>query len=75
MICTEFKTEDPFKLVMDVSHWEEVQSQNTHFELYKRAFHVYSEVKRVHKFADLCHDASVEEDQKAVELGKLITAS
>ena len=74
-IASEFKSEDPWKLVVDVPHWDEVQKKNASYELYKRAFHVFSEAKRVHQFADLCADASVAEEEKVVQLGKWMTES
>lgn len=74
-ISREFGVEDPWKLVLDVPHWNEVQKRNASFELYKRAFHVFSEAKRVHQFADLCADTNVPEEEKVVQLGKWMTES
>jgi galactokinase len=74
-IMTEFKTEDPFKLVSNVSHVNEVKSKNASFELYKRAFHVLSEAKRVLDFKDTCNDETLDEETKVTKLGELMTQS
>ena len=74
-IANEFKADDPWQLVIDVPHWNEVQQKNASFELYKRAFHVFSEAKRVHQFADLCADTDTPEEEKVVQLGKWMTES
>lgn len=65
-IKREFKVEEPFLLVKDIPHVNEVESQNASFELYKRAYHVLTEAKRVHDFAALCGDESVKEEDKVV---------
>lgn len=55
-ISTEFNVEDPFLLVANVSHVNEVKSRNASFELYKRAHHVLTEAKRVLDFKATCND-------------------
>jgi hypothetical protein len=55
---------DPFDLVGDVPHILEVKSQNASFELYKRAFHVLSEAKRVLDFKSTCENENLGEEEK-----------
>jgi hypothetical protein len=47
MITKDFNIEDPFDLVRDIPHIEEVQKKNASFHLYRRAYHVLTEAKRV----------------------------
>lgn len=68
-ISAEFNTEDPFKLVANVGHVNEVKAKNASFELYKRAYHVLSEAKRVLDFKATCNDESLDEETKVVRLG------
>jgi len=74
-ISKEFSVEDPFDLVGDVPHISEVKNRNASFELYKRAFHVLTEAKRVLDYRDLCNDETVPEAEKVVKLGRLMTES
>ena len=37
-IQDEFKVEDPFKIVIDISHYKQVMIQNESFPLFKRAY-------------------------------------
>lgn len=48
----------------DVPYLNEVEAKNKDFELYKRAFHVLSEAKRVVDFREVCNDAELNEDTK-----------
>ena len=68
-------TENPFKLVEDVSHINEVESQNTHFYLFERAKHVFGEASRVHQFRAICESTELEEDTKVTKLGNLMNES
>ena len=67
--------EDPFEIVSEVPHIYEVKSQNVSYELYKRAYHVLTEAKRVLDFKKICDDENVEEELKASQLGKLMNES
>ena len=60
---------------MEISHINEVKSQNANFEIYKRAYHVMTEAKRVHDFKAVCEDESLEEADKVAQLGKLMNES
>ena len=71
----EFEVEDPFDLVGEVPHDYEVKSKNASYELYKRAYHVLSEAKRVHDFKSICEDGFIDEADKVKELGKLMNES
>jgi galactokinase len=64
-ISKEFDVEDPFVVAADVPHLIEVKNRNAGFELYKRAFHVLSEAKRVHEFKAFCDDQSLDAEAKA----------
>jgi len=63
-IQREFQVENPFENVKDVPYINEVESKNKDFELYKRAFHVLSEAKRVVDFRETCNNAELNEDTK-----------
>lgn len=60
----EFKVEDPFKIVTDISHYKQVMIQNESFPLFKRAYHVCKEAKRVHEFNAACADTTTTDDEK-----------
>ena len=75
MISKEFDVEDPFIIVRDVPHYLEVKNRNASFDLYKRAFHVLSEAKRVHDFKKVCEDDSLDEETKVTRLGELMNQS
>ena len=51
-------------MVIDVPHWIEVKNRNASFELYKRAYHVLTEAKRVHDFKAVCDDEVLNDDTK-----------
>ena len=70
----EFEVEDPFEIVEHIPHVYEVKSQNASFELYKRAYHVLTEAKRVHEFKAAC-ESEMNEDSKVQLLGKLMNES
>ena len=74
-ICREFEVEDPFENVSEVPHVYEVQQQNVSYELYKRAYHVLTEAKRVLDFKKTCDDENLDDDTKSVELGRLMNES
>lgn len=74
-ISREFEVEDPFDIVKEIPHVYEVKSQNAAFDLYKRAYHVLTEAKRVHDFRRICDDESLEEDDKVKQLGNLMNES
>ena len=75
IIQRDCKVEDPFDLVREISHIEEVQSKNASFHLYRRAHHVLTEAKRVQSFKELCAREDVEEDDKVKQLGDLMNES
>jgi hypothetical protein len=56
--------ENPFEVVSDVPHIMDVKNQNVNFDLYKRAFHVLSEAKRVYDFKAACEDMFMDEEMK-----------
>lgn len=60
----EFKVEDPFKIVTDICHHWEVKTQNESFPLYKRAYHICKETKRVHEFNSICKDKNMSDEDK-----------
>jgi len=72
-IASEFKVEDPFRLVANVSHVNEVKSRNASFELYKRAHHVLTEAKRVTDFKAICNAEDMDDETKGQKLGELMT--
>lgn len=77
-MTNEWGVEDPFEIVAEVPHVNEVKKSNINFELYKRAHHVLSEAKRVHDFKAICQNESskqLDEDQKVKALGELMNAS
>lgn len=74
-ISREFEVEDPFDIVKEIPHVYEVKSQNASFDLYKRAYHVLTEAKRVHEFKRICEDEALEEDDKVKQLGTLMNES
>ena len=59
----------------EVPHVYEVKSQNASFELFKRAFHVFSEAKRVIDFKQTCNHEGMSEEEKVAALGKLMNES
>lgn len=71
----EWGIENPFDVTSDVSHIMDVKNSNINFELYKRAFHVMTEAKRVHDFKAVCEDENLEEEDKVQKLGDLMNAS
>lgn len=71
----EWGIENPFSVVMDVGHVMDVKNSNINFELYKRAYHVMTEAKRVHDFKAVCEDANLDEEDKVQQLGKLMNES
>ena len=73
-ISREFEVEDPFEIVESVPHVYEVKQQNASFDLYKRAYHVLTEAKRVHDFKATC-ESDMDEDSKVEKLGKLMNES
>ena len=76
-ISREFEVEDPFGMdvMKEIPHLYEVKQQNASFDLYKRAFHVLTEAKRVHDFRDTCEDNTLDEQTKVEKLGTLMTES
>ena len=67
---------DPFAFMANnIPHLSEVQSQNTVFYVYERAYHVFGEAKRVHDFKATCEDEALPEDEKVIKLGELMNAS
>ena len=74
-IKQEFGAEEPFDLVKDIPHIHEVKQQNRDFDLYKRAYHVFTEAQRVHLFKNTCQDPSIPEEEKIAKLGKLMNES
>ena len=55
MLQREGNVDDPFDfMVSNIPHLSEVQSQNTAFYVYERAYHVFGEAKRVHDFKETC---------------------
>jgi hypothetical protein len=63
-IQREYQVENPFNNVKDVPYINEVESKNLDYELYKRAFHVLSEAKRVVDFRETCNDEGMNDDTK-----------
>ena len=53
----------------------DVKNQNSTFDLYKRAYHVMTEAKRVHSFKEVCEDPSLSEEDKVNKLGQLMNES
>ncbi len=51
-----FNVQDPFELVKDIPHINEVKMKNASFHLYRRTHHVLTEAKRVYDFANTCAD-------------------
>lgn len=74
-ISREFQVEDPFDIVNEIPHVYEVKQQNASYELYKRAYHVISEAKRVYDFKATCDDETMGESDKVHKLGKLMNES
>ena len=74
-ISQQWGVEDVFSVVASVPHVMDVKNQNTHFDLYKRAYHVLGEAKRVHDFKAVCEDQSLDEETKVNTLGKLMNES
>jgi len=74
-ISKEWGIEDPFSIVSEIPHVNEVKSKNASFELYKRAFHVLTEAKRVLDFKETCNKEGLNEDTKIQTLGKLMNES
>jgi N-acetylgalactosamine kinase len=74
-ISSEWNVADPFSIVSDIPHVMDVKNQNKSFELYKRAYHVLTEAKRVHDFKAVCDDAEMDEDTKVQRLGELMNES
>ena len=74
-IQKEFQVEDPFDIVKDVPYVLEVKQRNASFELYKRAYHVLSEAKRVHEFKKICDQEGFHEETRVENLGKLMNES
>ena len=66
---------DPFELVKDIPHINEVKMKNASFHLYRRTHHVLTEAKRVYDFANTCGDESMSEEDKVKALGDLMNAS
>lgn len=75
MLVKHAGVDDPFELVASIPYVEEVRAKNTAFYLYERAYHVFGEAQRVHKFKAICDDQSVEEGVKIEQLGKLMRES
>ena len=59
----------------EVPYINEVESKNLDYELYKRAFHVLSEAKRVVDFRATCNDEGMNDDSKIQKLGQLMNES
>lgn len=74
MMTKDFGIEDPFDLVRDIPHIEEVQKKNASFHLYRRAHHVLTEAKRVESFKELC-GADLDEEEKVTQLGAMMNES
>ena len=64
-----FQVENPFAIVEDITHFEEVKNQNESFALYQRAHHVCVESKRVLQFNQICADDSISDHEKCLKLG------
>lgn len=75
MLQRETGHENPFDLVASIPHVNEVQSKNTVFNLFERAYHVFGEAKRVHDFKAICDDVNIDEESKIKKLGDLMNAS
>jgi len=75
MLQRETGYEQPFDLVASIPHINEVESKNTVFNLYERAYHVFGEAKRVHDYKAVCEDQSIDEEAKIKRLGELMNAS
>ena len=45
------------------------------FNLYERAYHVFGEAKRVHDFKAICDDQTMDDEQRILKLGELMTTS
>lgn len=74
-MAKEWGIEDPWSIVSEVPHVMDVKNSNINFDLFKRAYHVLSEAKRVHDFKDVCENESLDEEDKIKKLGALMTAS
>jgi N-acetylgalactosamine kinase len=75
MITKEWGVEEPFTVVASVPHIMDVKNQNYNFDLYKRAYHVLNEAKRVHDFKAVCEDENLDEETKVAKLGQLMNES
>lgn len=59
----------------DVPHVIEVKNQNAGFDLYLRAYHVFSEAKRVFDFKEICDNKEMIDEEKVQKLGRLMNES
>ena len=66
---------DLSQVLKDIPYFYEVLEQNKTFHLFERATHVFAEASRVYKFREICDNMTLEEDDKVVELGKLMNES
>lgn len=75
-ISSEFaNNQDPFMLVKDVSKCESVKEQAKTFGLYRRAFHLLNEAKKVDRFVNLLESTEIGEEEKIKILGDLMNDS
>ena len=76
MLQREGNVDDPFDfMVSNIPHLSEVQSQNTAFYVYERAYHVFGEAKRVHDFKETCDLTDIAEEERTKKLGELMNQS
>ena len=69
-------TSDPFQLVKNVPHMEEVREANPHYYLHERAIHVFSEAQRVYDFKAVCMSSEIVEDSDRIgRLGEIMDES
>jgi hypothetical protein len=68
-IKEELRLEDINECLKDIAYSYEVLQQNFSFNLYERAYHVFSEAARVYEFKNVCEDASLDEDTRVQKLG------
>ena len=69
MLNRDGKCDEAFKMVAKIPHITEVIAKNVAFYLQERALHVFSEAKRVHEFAAICRNETMEQEEKVKKLG------
>jgi N-acetylgalactosamine kinase len=70
--------DDLIDMISDIPHAYEVLKNNVKFYPFERAFHVFSEAKRVADYQDVCSETfegSADEDTRGEKLGKLMNDS